>query len=152
LCESVCVFLCVCCLLCCTSVIKIIAIIFYELTLLISSYLDARLQLADNAKDLLRGMLERKVADRVGCGPTGANEMKRKPFLALLDFNKVLSKSYKVSFVPPASTSQTDVRNFDKEFTDEFAADSPMVCQMTETMQEKSNFVGFTFENDHRMK
>ena len=97
-------------------------------------------------------MLERKVADRVGCGPSGANEMKRKPFLALLDFNKVLSKSYKVSFVPPASTSQTDVRNFDKEFTDEFAADSPMVCQMTETMQEKSNFVGFTFENDHRMK
>ena len=110
------------------------------------------MQLADDAKDLLRGMLERKVADRVGCGPTGANEMKRKAFLASLDFNKVISRGYKVSFVPPASTSDTDVRNFDKEFTDEFAADSPMVCQMTETMQEKSNFIGFTFENDHRLK
>jgi hypothetical protein len=111
-----------------------------------------RLQLSEQAKDLLRRMLERKVSDRLGCGPNGANELKKSPFLSSLDFNRVMIGGYKAEFSPPASTSMTDVRNFDTEFTNEFAADSPMVSQMTETMQEKSNFVGFTFENDHRLK
>ena len=97
-------------------------------------------------------MLERKVSDRLGCGPTGANEMKRTHYLATLDFYRVMDRGYKAEFSPPASTSQTDVRNFDTEFTNEVAADSPMVSQMTETMQDKTAFVGFTFENDHRLK
>ena len=111
-----------------------------------------RLQLSENAKDLLRGMLERKVSDRLGCGPTGAMEMKRTPFFSPLDFNRVLARGYKPEFTPPASTSQTDVRNFDTEFTNEQAADSLVVSRMTETMQQKSNFEGFTYENDNRLK
>ena len=111
-----------------------------------------RLQLSENAKDLLRGMLERKVSDRLGCGPTGANEMKRTPFFSALDINKVMARGYDPEFRPPASTSQSDVRNFDTEFTNEPAADSLVVSRMTETMQQKSNFEGFTFENDARLK
>ena len=111
-----------------------------------------RLQLSENAKDLLRGMLERKVSDRLGCGPTSAMEMKRTPFFGLLDFTRVLAKGYKPEFTPPASTSQTDVRNFDPEFTNELATDSLVVSRMTETMQQKSNFEGFTYENDNRLK
>ena len=111
-----------------------------------------RLQLSENAKDLLRGMLERKVSDRLGCGPTGASEMKRTPFFSTLDMNKVMAKGYDPEFHPPASTSQSDVRNFDTEFTNEQATDSFVVSKMTETMQQKSNFEGFTFENDSRMK
>ena len=108
--------------------------------------------LADNAKDLLRGMLERKVSDRLGCGPTGASEMKRTPFFSSLDINRVMARGYDPEFRPPASTSQSDVRNFDTEFTNEQAADSLVVSRMTETMQQKSNFEGFTYENDNRLK
>jgi Protein kinase C terminal domain len=111
-----------------------------------------RLQLSENAKDLLRGMLERKVSDRLGCGPSGANEMKRTPFFSSLDINEVMRRAYEPEFRPPASTSQSDVRNFDTEFTNEVATDSLVVSRMTETMQQKSNFEGFTFENDTRLK
>ena len=97
-------------------------------------------------------MLQRKVSDRLGCGPTGAMEMKRTLFFSSLDMNKVMAKGYDPEFLPPASTSQTDVRNFDTEFTNEQAADSLVVSRMTETMQQKSNFEGFTYENDNGLK
>ena len=124
---------------------------FFNFCFILLSSID-RLQLSENAKDLLRGMLERKVSDRLGCGPTGAMEMKRTPFFSPLDFNRVLARGYKPEFTPPASTSQTDVRNFDTEFTNEQAADSLVVSRMTETMQQKSNFEGFTYENDKGLK
>jgi hypothetical protein len=72
--------------------------------------------------------------------------------LTYLDLNRVMARNYKPEFTPPASTSETDVRNFDTEFTNEQAADSLVVSRMTETMQQKSNFEGFTYENDNRMK
>ena len=74
-------------------------------------------------------MLQRKVSDRLGCGPTGAMEMKRTLFFSSLDMNKVMAKGYDPEFLPPASTSQTDVRNFDTEFTNEQAADSLVVSK-----------------------
>jgi len=40
----------------------------------------------------------------------------------VFDFNKILQKAYDAEFIPPAATSMTDVRNFDKEFTSEPAA------------------------------
>ena len=42
----------------------------------------------------------------------------------MYDFNKILQKAYDAEFIPPAATSMTDVRNFDKEFTSEPAAGS----------------------------
>jgi serum/glucocorticoid-regulated kinase 2 len=112
-----------------------------------------RLALSENATNLLRGMLERKVPNRLGCGPGGTAEMKVAPFFKPLDMARVTNKEYTPEFKPPASTSQTDVRNFDTEFTNEQAADSLVVSRMTETMQEKSNFEGFTYgNNDNRLK
>lgn len=49
--------------------------------------------------------------------------------------------------IPPISTSETDVSNFDEEFTKEEAHDSLVVSNMTSTMVEKSAFVGFTYNN-----
>jgi hypothetical protein len=114
--------------------------------------MSCRLQLTEQAKDLLRGMLERKVSDRLGCGPSGSNELKRTPFLSSLDFNRVMTGGYKAEFTPPASTSQTDVRCFDPEFTSEPAMDSLVVSQMTETMVNNTTFVDFTYENDKPIK
>lgn len=83
--------------------------------------------------------------DRLCSGATGANELKRTPFFSTLDFARVASKAYRPEFIPPASRSDTDVRNFDAEFTNEQAADSFVTSQMSGTMMEKSNFEGFTF-------
>lgn len=106
-------------------------------------------QVSEEAKDLLRGLLERRVANRIGSGPTDAQELKRSRFFSQLDFKKVYNKEYPAEFIPPAASSQTDVKNFDAEFTNEKAADSMVHSAMSETMQEKSNFEGFTYKGNH---
>jgi len=102
-------------------------------------------QLAEPARDILRKLLERKISDRLGSN--GAIELKRNVYFATLDFDRVLAKDYTPEFRPPASRNETDVRNFDSEFTSEIATDSLVVSTMSSTMQEKSNFEGFTYTN-----
>lgn len=109
-------------------------------------------QMSEEAKDLLRGLLERKVSGRIGSGSTDAQELKRSRFFGVYDFNRILARAYEPEFKPPQATSETDVRNFDKEFTNETAVDSMVVSHMTETMVEKSNFEGFTYKGDNKMK
>lgn len=105
-------------------------------------------QVSEPARDLLRGLLERRVASRLGSGPTGAEEVKRSSFFSSLDFARVLDRGYPAEFVPPSGASATDVTNFDKEFTEEVAADSMVTSHMSGTMQEKSNFQGFTYQGE----
>jgi hypothetical protein len=107
--------------------------------------------LSEEAKELLRGLLERRVSDRRGSGPSGAEELKSSRFLAVYDFRRVLSKGYEAEFKPPQGASKTDVSNFDKEFTSEVAADSMVVSHMSETMQEKTAFEGFTYQGDTKI-
>lgn len=109
-------------------------------------------QLSEPARDILRGLLERRVAARLGSGSTGAEEVKRSSFFSTLDWARVLTREYTPEFRPPASSSETDVRNFDAEFTSEQAADSMVTTHMTETMEEKTKFEGFTFQGEERMK
>lgn len=71
------------------------------------------------AKDFLKSLLKRPIAERLGSGPTGPSEVKKHQFLASLDFSRVMSKQYKPEFKPPSSGKDTDVRNFDTEFTKE---------------------------------
>eukprot|EP01035_Chromulina_nebulosa_P017413 gene17413-22962_t len=108
-------------------------------------------QVSDTGRDVLRRFLERRISDRLGSGSTGANEIKRTAFFSILDFDRVNSKQYDPEFKPPASTSTTDVRNFDTEFTSEQAADSMVTTNMSETMQEKSAFQGFTYAGVYRL-
>jgi hypothetical protein len=107
-----------------------------------------RQQLSEPARDCLRGLLERRVASRLGSGSNGAEEVKRCAFFSALDWAKVLGKEYTPEFRPPAASSESDVRNFDAEFTNENAADSMVTTHMTETMEEKSKFEGFTYQGD----
>jgi hypothetical protein len=108
--------------------------------------------MSEESKELLRGLLERKISNRLGSGPSGAEELKRTRFFSVLDFDMVMRKEIEAEFKPPAATSKTDVRNFDKEFTSEQAADSMVVSHMSETMQEKTNFEGFTYAGENKMK
>ena len=110
--------------------------------------LSYRVQLSEPVKEVLRGLLERQVTARLCSGPGGCEELKRSSFFSPIDFRKVYDKEYPPEFRPPKATSDTDVRNFDQEFTSEPAGDSLVTTHMTNTMQEKSNFEGFTFQGD----
>ena len=59
------------------------------------------------------------MADRLGSGPTDAQELKQTEFLSVLDFDRVIAKGYQPEFRPPEQRDDTDVRNFDTEFTQE---------------------------------
>ena len=107
--------------------------------------------MSEPARDVLRGLLERRVSSRLGSGPTGSEEVKRSSFFSALDFRKVYDKEYPPEFRPPRATSEGDVRNFDYEFTSEVAGDSLVTTHMTNTMQEKSNFEGFTYQPDQKL-
>jgi len=108
-------------------------------------------QMSEEAKELLRGLLERRIASRLGSGPSGAAELKQSRFFSVYDFNRILTKSYEAEFRPPTATSQTDVRNFDKEFTSEPAGDSLIESHMSETMVEKTKFEGFTYKGEGKL-
>mmetsp|Transcript_12300 Transcript_12300/g.18637 ORF Transcript_12300/g.18637 Transcript_12300/m.18637 type:complete len:391 (+) Transcript_12300:63-1235(+) len=108
-------------------------------------------QVSAAAKNILTGLLERKVADRLGSGPTDAAELKQTEFLSVLDFDRVMDKGYEPEFRPPAQRDESDVRNFDKEFTEEHAVDSVVTSHMTGSMTEKTNFEGFTYQGDKNM-
>lgn len=48
--------------------------------------------LSDEAKDILRGLLQRKVEERLGSGPGGTSEVKAADFFKSLDFDRVMAK------------------------------------------------------------
>lgn len=103
-------------------------------------------QLSENARELLKGMLERKTSLRLGSNE-GAKEFKITRFFAVLDFDKVYNKAYPCEFKPPPAISDIDVRNFDQEFTKEPPLDSMVENHMSDTMAEKTKFQGFTYNH-----
>lgn len=112
---------------------------------------DASRQVSAEGRDILTRLLERKVTDRLGSGSGDANELKDTDFFACYDFARVLEKGYTPEFKPPASRDSADVSNFDTEFTSEKAADSVVVQHMTGTMENKTNFPDFTYEEDSKI-
>lgn len=101
------------------------------------------------AKDILNKLLERKISDRLGS--RGGEEVQEVDFFANLDFSIVYERGYVPEFRPPEARSETDVRNFDREFTSEAAMDSLVVSNMTSTMQEKTAFEGFSYAGNPKM-
>jgi serum/glucocorticoid-regulated kinase 2 len=126
--------------------------IFFFFCVYFVSYISRR-TVSEDAKEILRGLLERKISARLGSGPTGASELKQSTYFSVYDFHKVVMKQYDPEFKPPLSSSPLDVRNFDKEFTSEQAADSVVERgHMSETMKEKTKFEAFTFQGDNKLK
>lgn len=102
-------------------------------------------RVSDSAQDILRKFLERKISDRLGS--ISHQDIFRTLFFRELELSRILNKSYEPEFKPPVSSNSVDVRNFDQEFTSEQAADSMVTTTMSETMQEKSAFQGFTYQD-----
>jgi serum/glucocorticoid-regulated kinase 2 len=137
---------------------------------LLPSLTSVRRQISNEARTTITGLLQRKIDERLGSGPTDALELKQSDFLAVLDFERVVRRGYTPEFIPPAQRDDTDVRNFDREFTEEGvrpssplrppvsraispslslqAVDSVVTTHMTGSMTEKTRFEGFTYEGD----
>ncbi|KAJ3018805.1 hypothetical protein HKX48_002622 [Thoreauomyces humboldtii] len=97
------------------------------------------------AKDLLKQLLDREPTKRLG--HSGADEIKRHPFFADINWSRLLSRKYPPPFRPNV-TSATDTSNFDEEFTSEVPQDS-LVEQsghLSEDVQEQ--FAGFSYQAD----
>ncbi|KAJ3055393.1 AGC protein kinase Gad8 [Rhizophlyctis rosea] len=94
------------------------------------------------AKDLLRQLLNRDANARLGAN--GADEIKRHPFFADINWGRLMARKYAPPFRPNVS-SATDTSNFDEEFTSEMPTDSLSDSSaLSESVQQQ--FAGFTYQ------
>ena len=75
-----------------------------------------RIQLSDEAKDVIKKLLERDVNKRLG--NKGINEIKEHPFFKDIDFDLIVQKKIPAPYIPNIN-DKTDVQYFDEEFTSE---------------------------------
>ncbi|CAG5120317.1 unnamed protein product [Candidula unifasciata] len=76
------------------------------------------------AQSLLRALFKRNPANRLGSGVHGVEELKRHPFFATINWNKLLKREIQPPF-KPAVVQTDDAFYFDKEFTSKTPKDSP---------------------------
>lgn len=81
------------------------------------------------AKSLLKGLLERDPAKRIGSSENDAEEIKNQPWFKDTNWKKMEEKSIPPPF-KPFVTNAEDTRNIDKMFLNETAKDTPVVSNM----------------------
>ncbi|XP_015447396.1 ribosomal protein S6 kinase alpha-2 isoform X2 [Pteropus alecto] len=82
--------------------------------------------LSPEAQSLLRALFKRNPCNRLGAGSDGVEEIKRHPFFATIDWNKLYRKEIKPPFKPAVGRPE-DTFHFDPEFTARTPTDSPGV-------------------------
>ncbi|XP_051061955.1 ribosomal protein S6 kinase alpha-2 isoform X2 [Phodopus roborovskii] len=82
--------------------------------------------LSVEAQSLLRALFKRNPCNRLGAGIDGVEEIKRHPFFATVDWNKLYRKEIKPPFKPAVGRPE-DTFHFDPEFTARTPTDSPGV-------------------------
>ncbi|KAI0270055.1 Pkinase-domain-containing protein [Gloeopeniophorella convolvens] len=98
-------------------------------------------EVAPHARSILTGLLTRDPAQRLGVN--GAEEIKRHPFFAKIDWRRLAQKKIHPPFKPSVS-SPVDVSNFDTVFTAEQPLDSVVEgSQLSQTVQ--AQFEGFSY-------
>ncbi|XP_013931452.1 PREDICTED: ribosomal protein S6 kinase alpha-2 [Thamnophis sirtalis] len=82
--------------------------------------------LSIDAQSLLRALFKRNPSNRLGAGLDGVEEIKRHPFFATIDWNKLYRREIKPPFKPAVGRPE-DTFHFDPEFTSRTPTDSPGV-------------------------
>ena len=96
-----------------------------------------RINLSEDAKDVIRKLLEKNPKKRLG-SQNGIEEIKNHPFFASIDFDAIVEKKIKAPFIPEL-TNDTDVQYFDEEFTNEEVQMSYIPKKNMEVIKKNQN-------------
>ncbi|XP_066587199.1 ribosomal protein S6 kinase beta-1-like [Prorops nasuta] len=98
--------------------------------------------LTPDARDLIRKLLKRQVAQRLGSSPEDADQITRHNFFKHINWNDVIARKLEPPF-KPVLKSADDTSQFDEQFTGTVPVDSPVES----TLSESANmiFEGFTY-------
>lgn len=91
---------------------------------------------------LLQSLLVKVPTNRLGSGPTDAEEIKAHAYFRNVNFDDVYHKRIRPPFLPKV-TSKTDVSNFDTEFTSETPGETPTDYRLDKVEQDL--FKGFSY-------
>ena len=80
--------------------------------------------LSSEAHSLLKGLLQKEQARRLGCGPRGVEEIKSHKWFKPINWRKLEAREIQPSFRPEVAGVQC-VANFEKRWTDMPVVDSP---------------------------
>jgi serine/threonine protein kinase len=105
-------------------------------------------RMSPEAQDLIGKLLDRNPATRLGGGPQDYKEIMLHPFFAELDWDDLHAKRVTPEWVP-VIRADTDVSNFDRQFTSECVAAPADEGFIGSTVQKAFN--GFTCVNDTRL-
>lgn len=89
--------------------------------------------LTPDARDLIRKFLRRQVYMRLGSGPGDAEAVKAHPYFKHINWADVIARKMRPPF-EPALASEDDVSQFDTNFTNLPAVDSPCATSLSESV------------------
>lgn len=100
----------------------------------------------EEAKDLISKFLTVEPKNRIGYGSKGIENIKKHPYFANIDWEKLEERKLKPPFVPQIQ-NDTDVMYFDKAFTTKPVAGSWI--EMADNSKKEDNiFEGFTYDKN----
>ncbi|MEE6513315.1 hypothetical protein FKM82_020883 [Ascaphus truei] len=98
--------------------------------------------LTQEARDLLKKLLKRNAASRLGAGAGDAGDVQAHPFFRHINWEELLARTVEPPF-KPLLQSEEDVSQFDSKFTRQTPVDSPDDATLSESANQV--FVGFTY-------
>lgn len=96
-------------------------------------------------KDIILGFMTRDPKTRLGCSPTGKQDIKSHAYFGTLNWEKVASRQMKPPFNPKVKNARS-ADNFDKEFTDKGADLTPPNAEAVGKI-DQALFSEFSFVN-----
>lgn len=102
--------------------------------------------LSEPCKALIVGLLDRDPKKRLG-SKDDVNDIKRQPFFATIDWNRLYRKEVEVAYKPQVKDI-TDTRNFDDNFTAEAVVDSVLSASEAAQPDPGNTFAGFSYRAD----
>jgi len=98
--------------------------------------------LTPDARDLIRRLLTRQIAQRFGSGPADADPIKAHPFFKNITWADVIARRLEPPFKPMLASDE-DTSQFDTTFTKQTPVDSPCGTSLSESVNLV--FQGFTY-------
>lgn len=101
-------------------------------------------RLTDRVKSILSGLLEKNPLKRLGGGPDDAKEVMQHNFFSTINWEDIYNKRVKPPYKPVVK-SDTDVSNFDEDFTSEPVQLTPPEGALAEIPEEEEAFNQFSY-------